>query len=64
MNVPTDEKFITKEEVVEKLGISMNCLYVWMKKGFPSYKINGLRRFLWSEVVEWVKETNRQKDSA
>ena len=45
----------TASELCEYLGISINTLYDWRKKGFgpPATKAGRFLRFDWSDVKAW-----------
>lgn len=48
----------TANELCEYLGISINTLYDWRKKGFgpPATKAGRFLRFDWSDVSAWQAE--------
>ena len=60
----TEEKYLCWREVCELTGVSRATLYVIMrKKGFPKpLKIGGSRRWLASEIHQWVREQNPDHD--
>lgn len=51
------ERYLTREEVAERLGLGMTSLDELVKNGMPSHDW-GLRtrKFLWSEVHAWLNE--------
>ena len=52
-----EEKFLTIEEVGKELGHHKRTIHSWIKnKNFPSHKIGGGRRFLKSEIDEWLAQ--------
>ncbi len=49
-------KYLTVNEVAEKFKIDRTTVYNWLHKGCPALKIGGSRRFIESEIEEWVKK--------
>lgn len=50
------EAFLTKRQTADLLGFSVRWLDQKVAdERLPAHMIGGQRRFLWSEVVQWVK---------
>ena len=56
-----DEPLLTRKEVAKRLGVSLVTLTDWVKRGLPSHKQRGKVYFLYSEVIEHIKETRPRK---
>lgn len=42
-------------QVAEVLGVHTNYVYALAQSGdIPSFKVGGVRRFQWSEVLSWL----------
>lgn len=52
--------FLNTKEICEKLKISESTLYRLLTKGLPCLKIGGQNRFVLEDVIEWIK--NNQKN--
>lgn len=52
------EGFATPREIAEYLQVKEQTLRVWAtrKKGPPYVKVEGARRYRWSEVQAWLEE--------
>ncbi|AWM79678.1 hypothetical protein DKL61_04555 [Gammaproteobacteria bacterium ESL0073] len=54
------DRFLTKEQVSEKVGLAVSTIYKYMKLGkFPKqHKIIGGKSARWSEkqINEWIEE--------
>lgn len=56
------EPFLTKQELAETyLKCSVSWVEKAMKRGMPSHKLFGARRFLASEVRDWLKEQQNDR---
>lgn len=50
------EPYLAKRDIAQRLGFSVRWLEQQVSTGgLPAHMIGGQRRFLWSEVVEWVQ---------
>ena len=55
----TAPTLMTTAQVAEVLGVHPNYVYAKATAGeIPSFKLGGVRRFMWSEVLSWL-ETHR-----
>jgi hypothetical protein len=48
------EDVITAEELSQKLGLTVDTLEKWRKKGMPTIKIEKYLRFYWPKVLDWI----------
>jgi excisionase family DNA binding protein len=55
-----DDKFLTIDEVCERLQIGRTTLWRWRKEGMPYIKYGNSVRFDWKEVSSWFKENNKK----
>ena len=46
---------ISVKQLADKYGVDRTTVYKWIKRGMPSIKIGGTRRFKVSDVEEWIK---------
>ena len=53
-----EEQLLTRKEIAKKLKISLVTLTDWVKRGLPSHKQRGRVYFLYSEVIEHIKNNN------
>ena len=54
--MPTEERWVSVEEVATHLGVTKDSVYRWAeKKNFPAHRVGRLFRFKISEVDVWVK---------
>ncbi|WP_315819402.1 helix-turn-helix domain-containing protein [Paraflavitalea speifideaquila] len=59
---PTDdepEKLLSRKEIAGKFRVSLVTLHDWMNKGLPFHKQGGRVYFLYSEVLEYVKQKSK-----
>jgi excisionase family DNA binding protein len=50
------QKPITAPELAEVLSVHVNRVYEMASRGdIPSFKVGGLRRFMWDEVLSTLK---------
>lgn len=54
-----DDKLISRKEVAQMLDISLVTLTDWVKRGLPCHKQRGRVYFLKSEVLDYLKRSNR-----
>lgn len=55
------EKLITIEELAEKMGVSTQQIYKLQREGLPKIKISHkVTRYDWEEVVDWLKNRERE----
>lgn len=55
------KKFISIDELADKLGISKGTIYQWTAmKVVPFYKIGRLVRFNEEEIEKWLSERKQQ----
>ncbi|RPD44394.1 helix-turn-helix domain-containing protein [Paracnuella aquatica] len=54
-----DESILQRVEVAKMLRISLVTLNDWVKRGLPSHKQRGKVYFLYSEVMEYLKNRKR-----
>lgn len=52
------EKFVTKDQLAERLSYSCRWVDQQVKKGMPHHMIGRRRRFLVSEVVAWFSASS------
>jgi prophage regulatory protein len=54
--VPANKKFIYKGEVLERTGVSAQCVWRWMKEGtFPAaVAVGGRTAWLESDIDAWM----------
>jgi len=50
------ENYLTAEELMKYLKVSRVSITRYMKRGMPSVKLGGLRRFKISDVENWLKD--------
>lgn len=51
------EPYLTKRQVAALLGFSVRWLEQQVSQsGLPAHTIGGQRRFLWSEVQDWIRD--------
>jgi excisionase family DNA binding protein len=51
----TQAALMTAPQVAEVLGVHPNYVYALAQSGdIPSFKVGGVRRFMWSEVLSWL----------
>lgn len=56
----TDE-VLTGEELCSRLKIEASSLkYLTKTKQIPSAKVGNTRRYIWSEIVDWLKKGGTQ----
>ena len=51
-----EEKFINVAELSALLGIHVNSIYNYIKKGMPCINAGKKYLFKYSEVIEWMKK--------
>lgn len=57
---PESDRFLTKQEVAQRLGIRPRTVAVWAREGrLPVYRVGRYLRFKWSEVERFLAETCR-----
>ena len=56
-----DEPLLNRKEVAKRLHVSLVTLTDWVKHGLPSHKQRGKVYFLYSEVMEHIKERRPRK---
>ena len=56
-----DEPLLNRKEVANRLHVSLVTLTDWVKHGLPSHKQRGKVYFLYSEVMEHIKERRPRK---
>ena len=57
---PNEEPLLTRKEIASLFRISLVTLHDWMKRGLPFHKHRGRVYFLRSEVLDYVKQANKQ----
>lgn len=58
-NVPADNRAelpVSRKEIAKRLNISLVTLTDWVKRGLPSHKYRNRVYFLYSEVMEYIKQ--------
>jgi excisionase family DNA binding protein len=56
MNIATEERWLSLEEIATYLGIKKDTVYKWIdRKNMPAHKVGSLWRFRREEVDEWVR---------
>lgn len=61
--MPTEERWVTVEDVARHLGVNKDSLYRWVEtKNLPVHRIGRLFRFKLSEVDAWVSSGQAAKD--
>ena len=58
-----EESFINAGELAKELGITRPTLSKMIDNGLPYYSGGGHKRFLKSEVLEWMKSNENQKNN-
>ena len=53
-----DERFLSKREIADRLGMSTRWIEQKHHDGLPSRLIGGRRRYLASEVRRWVDDSS------
>lgn len=48
------EELLTVEDLMKRFKVTRATIYNWIRKGLPSAKIEGTRRFKPDEVNKWV----------
>lgn len=57
-----EKEYYTLEEIAELFKVSKHTVYSWVKKGkLKGTKIASLLRFTPSQVEEFIKESNKDK---
>ncbi|MBE3561324.1 MAG: helix-turn-helix domain-containing protein [Ktedonobacteraceae bacterium] len=52
-----DEKLLTPEQVAERLQVTVQTIYTWMRSGYlPSVKMGRLWRIRPSDLDEFIKQ--------
>ena len=54
--VPRVQKLLKVEEVADILGVSRVKVYLLLRSGLPSVKIDGARRFQPDKVQAWIEQ--------
>lgn len=55
-----DEKFLTPEQVAEKLQVTIQTIYTWMRSGYlPSFKMGRLWRVRPSDLENFINQQTR-----
>lgn len=58
------EMYIDTDEVARRLGVKPSWVHDKVRtNALPSYKLDGLRRFKWSEIESRVQQLRRQQDA-
>jgi excisionase family DNA binding protein len=56
-----NEKLLTPEQVAERLQVTVQTIYTWMRSGYlPSVKMGRLWRIRPSELEEFIKQQKHQ----
>lgn len=50
---------LSEKQLLVKIGISHSTILRWNKNGLPSHKVGGRRLFIYSEVVEWIRNHDK-----
>lgn len=59
----TQERWLSVEEIAAHLGVNPDTIYKWIdRKKMPAHKLGRLRKFLASEVDQWVKSGHAAQD--
>lgn len=59
----SDEQLISRKETASRFNISTNTLTNWMAEGLPHYKNKRRVMFIYSEVLEYIKNKQKTKPS-
>lgn len=51
---------IDSKELCDKLGIHINTLYKYIKKGMPHIKLERKLLFNYDEVINWLKTKDKK----
>ncbi len=54
--VPLVQKLLKVDEVADILGVSRVKVYLLLRNGLPSVKIDGARRFQPDKVQAWIEQ--------
>ncbi len=56
-----DEKLLTPEQVAERLQVTVQTIYTWMRSGYlPSVKMGRLWRIRPGDLEEFIKQQKHQ----
>ena len=59
------ECWLSVQEIAAHLGVNRDTIYKWItRKRMPAHKLGRLRKFLASEVDQWVKGGHAAEDVA
>lgn len=56
-----EEKLLNRKEIAKILRVSLVTLTDWMKRGLPYHKQRGRVYFIYSEVMDYIKEYRMKK---
>jgi len=59
----SDEPLISRKEAASRFNISTNTLTNWVAEGLPHYKNKRRVMFIYSEVLEYIKNKHKTKPS-
>ncbi|MDX2001766.1 MAG: helix-turn-helix domain-containing protein [Chitinophagales bacterium] len=59
----SDEPLISRKEAASRFNISTNTLTSWVAEGLPHYKNKRRVMFIYSEVLEYIKNKHKTKPS-
>lgn len=55
-------KLLTAKQVAQMVQASPKTVYAWAEQGLiPSIKINGLLRFIESQVIDWLGDLAKRR---
>jgi len=58
-----DEKLLTPEQVAERLQVTVQTIYTWMRSGYlPSVKMGRLWRIHPNDLEEFIKQQKPKED--
>ena len=59
-----EERWVGVEDVAAHLGVAKDSIYRWVTtKSMPSHRVGRLLRFKLSEVDDWVKRGEADRDT-
>ena len=54
-------KYLTAKQVAQIIQASPKTIYAWAEQGLiPSIKINGLLRFMESQIIDWLRDLSKR----
>jgi excisionase family DNA binding protein len=54
------EHLLTIDELCELLQVGRTTIWRWRKEGLPSISYKNSVRFVWEDVLSWLKKNNKK----